>query len=160
MRYRVGGNEYWDNNGGKDYRGRIDAAPGHGHVGIVSPMGPGVDVAVTQASANFPHRGMQGNALYVDALVRNLSYSKNVKLVYTTDGWKTSHVTNGEYQWGNHEGGERWHLFTYFGNATKIEFAVVAEQNGSQAWDNNYRENFECHADGPGFVCSGAAFTR
>lgn len=160
VRYRVAGREHWDNNGGRDYRARIDSSSGSGIVGLSSPMGQGTDVAVTRASASLPHRGMQGNGLYVDALVKNLAYEKEVSLVYTTDGWNTAQVAKGEYAYGDGVAGERWRLFTYFGSATKIEFAVMAKQAGRDAWDNDYRRNFECHLDGPEFVCSGAALTE
>jgi hypothetical protein len=161
VRYRVGGREYWDSNGGGNYKGEIGSSSGDGIVGMASPMGSGIDVAVTSASASFPARGHVGSSLFADVLVRNLAYDKEVTLVYTTDGWKTVKTAAATYAYGGQAGGETWRAFTWFDtSATKIEYVVVAKQVGREAWDNDFGQNFECHAEAGAWKCSGAAFTR
>jgi hypothetical protein len=135
--------DYWDNAGGKNYRtGRLRSA-----------MGPGVDVAVTALSVS-------AEGLAAKLLVRNLAYDKHVALVYTTDDWKTTRNLAATYDHGGQDGGEVWRaLVPLDASVTDVKLAAVAQQNATEAWDNDFGRNFECRR-AASWVCSGATLVR
>jgi hypothetical protein len=159
IRYRVGGREYWDNNGGIDYVAATESTPNFGRVGTVAPMGPGVEVAATRIAASLPARGQPGNGLSLNVLVRNRRPAKEVSVVYTVDQWRTSQVAPLRFEYGtvsgSRDGGETWSGTAWFGTANRIEFALVAKQGGIETWDNNFGRNYECHLEAGSFVCNG-----
>lgn len=161
VRYRAAGRELWDSNGGWDYWGRIESATGVGLVGVESPLGLGIDVVVTEASVSLPARGRPNTELWAQILVRNRAYEKQVRLVSSTDGWRTVRAADAAYQYGDGAGGELWTARQIVdSDATEISFAVSAQQGGSEAWDNNFGQNFTCRSDPAlgGWRCTGEAF--
>ncbi|MBK8010395.1 MAG: CBM21 domain-containing protein [Deltaproteobacteria bacterium] len=88
---------------------------------------------------------------WVDIAVRNDAYDKEVGVLFTTDGWKTSHVSHARYESALGDGYERWGLDEEgsvtcrgYGSVSDVEFAVFAKMGGRSHWDpfNNY------HTDG------------
>jgi hypothetical protein len=137
------GNDFWDNNGGKNYSaGRLHA-----------PMGPGVDVAVTELSGD-PH------GLSARMLVWNLAYAKHVDVVYTTDAWKTTTSAAAAFERGGGDGGEVWRAAVPIPTgATRIELAAVVEQGGHTALDDGPGKGYACELDGA-WKCPNATLLR
>lgn len=148
VRYQAAGRELWDNNGGWDYWGRIETVSGLGLVAVESPLGAAVDVAVTEATVTVPARGRPNIELWAQILVRNRAYEKHVQVIYSMDGWRTVQAADAAYQYGDGMGGELWQGHVIISpDATELSFAVSAKVGGSEAWDNNFGQNFTCKSD-------------
>ncbi len=136
-RFVVGGVSYWDNNGGANYRlGRSD--------------GPLLRTNVLVDSSFW--RTASGD-LDVTLDLRNLAYTKNVKVVYTTNNWATSTEASASYVSGytvgyayvyspNVHGVERWQAHIPAIPGTNLQFYVRYEVNGQTYWDNNFGQNY------------------
>ncbi|MBW2733343.1 MAG: hypothetical protein JRH20_13215 [Deltaproteobacteria bacterium] len=142
VKYTVKGVTYWDNNNGRDYE--MGDADG--------PMlGVGVNVRMNQAfftNYNSSARSLRGT---ID--VRNLGYSKKVRVHYSTDGWQTEQTTDARYlgymriygysgvQNPNVHGIEGWTFETYV-SGDKVDYYVTYEVDGQTHRDNNYGANY------------------
>jgi hypothetical protein len=139
--FESNGVQYWDNNNGQNYS--MQDLEG-------TMLRSDFNVAVDTYFSAFNSSGF-----YVDVDVRNIAYSKQVSVVYTTDGWVTSHTTSLNFvpyftvgaaqvisspnKWGM----ERWLTnISLPSNVTKIEYAVKYKVNGTDYWDNNFGHNF------------------
>jgi len=130
------GQTYWDNNGGANYHlGRADG-----------PLLPRANVLV--ATSYWQPTG----DVDIGIDVKNLSYSKNVTVVYSTDGWATSHEVAATFTSGysvgysyvsspNAQGVERWLARIPAGTSTPA-FYVRYQVNGQTYWDSNFGYNY------------------
>lgn len=86
-------------------------------------------------------------------VLRNLAYAKQVRIVYSTDGWRTVQTADGTYAgptWGyysatpnpNRFGLEQWYFTLDLGSATTVEYAVSYTVAGVTYWDNNFTRNY------------------
>jgi hypothetical protein len=160
IRYRVAGREMWDDNGGRNYLASLGPGPygsGSEYVGLASPMGSGIDLAVSGASVG---RTEEGSLLTADLVVRNLAPEKDVGIVYSFDNWRTKREARASFASGDgHSGrGERWRVQVTFPlGANAIQFAARARQNDREVWDNNFTHDFECRLhNASGWQCAGA----
>lgn len=137
-KYTVNGQTYWDNNGGANYRlGQSDG-----------PLLNGVNVLVD--SSFWRDTG----DLDVSIDLKNLAYTKNVTVVYTTDNWATSHEAAashviGGYTLGyayiqspNAKGVERWLARIPAISGTQLRFYVRYQVNGQTYWDSNFGQDY------------------
>ncbi|GAA5174033.1 carbohydrate-binding protein [Niveibacterium umoris] len=144
LRYVVNGVEYWDNNSGLNYKQGRDT----GHLLI------GTNVLASIYDLNSPAWIYNGH-YYGAVTLKNLSPSKQVKVVYSTDGWKTSGTawaTFSNTYWSggysaapnpNAYGAEEWNFqLDLSTTATKVEFAIGYIVNGTTYWDNNFGRNY------------------
>ncbi|MFP2928731.1 endonuclease [Pyxidicoccus sp. 3LG] len=134
----VGGTFYWDNNWGANYHlGRNDG-----------PMLHNTHVLVD--SSFWRNNG----DLDVSIDVKNLAYTKNVTVVYTTDNWATSHeapagfVSGYTYAYSyiqspNVKNVERWVAHVPGITGTTLQFYVRYEVNGQTYWDSNFGHNYQ-----------------
>ena len=137
-RFVVGGVSYWDNNGGANYHlGRAD--------------GPLLNRPNVLVDGSF---WRDTGDLDVSIDVKNLAYTKNVTVVYTTDGWATSHEAPASYVSGythgyayiqspNAKGVERWQAHIPAVSGSVLRFAVRYEVNGQTYWDNNFGYDYQ-----------------
>lgn len=134
----VGGQSYWDNNGGANYHLGQNDGP------LLNGTHVLVDSSFWRANGD----------LDVNIDVRNLAYAKNVKVVYSTDGWATSTEASAQYVSGytygysyiyspNAQGVERWqaHIPAIAGNV--LLFYVRYEVNGQTYWDSHFGSNYQ-----------------
>lgn len=154
VRYRVDGDTYIDNNGGAGYEGRTRT-----RTAIDSPLGPGRNIVVTYANVSgWSDLSLQLNA---NLLVRNIAPTKDVRIVYSTDRWKTVRDATATYIDGGGIGGEHWNVIKSLPyGAKELEFAAVVRQGGTESWDNNYNQNFSCRPDPrspSAWICRGDA---
>jgi hypothetical protein len=140
VKVEMSGQTYWDNNGGSDY----------------AIVGTGVqlynDVDVLQWGT--PYLYPQSSYLWIAANLRNLSYDKQVDVVYTTDHWSTVQVAPLSYGatqyygygWAsspNDAGVEYWTGAIDVGAATpSVEYAIAYEAGDETRWDNDFGANY------------------
>lgn len=129
--YTVGGQTYWDNNGGVDYWLRAyeyDAVLGHG-----------VDIGGAQVVAyDAPGDGV----LDVHLLVRNRAADKVIRAHYTEDGWRTVREARGAYLATLGSNLEVWGLAIPLADdrpaaSDAVFMAFELRWPGGAAWDNN-----------------------
>lgn len=144
LRYKVNGQEYWDNNAGKNYKQAKDSGS----------LLVGTQVLARYADTNNPYY-VYGGSVYGSVTVKNLAAAKSVKVLYSTDGWKTSQTAQASFSsthWTggysaaanpNAYGSEEWTYELLVGNtATRVEYAVSYTVNGATYWDNNFGRNY------------------
>jgi hypothetical protein len=119
-------------------------------------LGPYVDLAVSSASVTTLSGGT-GYLLNADLIVRNRSFDKQVELLYSFDQWKTTLTTPAQFQTGG-ANAETWKVGTSLnGGVHDVQFAARVIQAGQTAWDNNFRQNFECRqGSDQAWQCTGA----
>lgn len=149
VKYTVKNQTYWDNNNGKNYK--IAAADG---MFLRSDLNVSVDVHASYFSY-YPNSNPLTANFGIVADLRNIAYSKEAWVIYTTDGWKTNKQFKLNFQKyyvigngvslvnPNQFGIERWAAYIPI-NPTikKLEYAVVYKVNGKEFWDNNYGRNY------------------
>lgn len=147
LRYEVNGKTYYDNNNSLNY-----------HVGLCDGMylRDGLYVsAETFHSYLVKYSTATYANFYVEADVKNLAYSKEVKVVYSTDNWQTSnsvplsfiqHYAVSDFVVipnPNIFNNEKWSVYLNLpGNARYVDYAISYKVNGTEYWDNNYGKNY------------------
>jgi hypothetical protein len=135
--YTVNGVTYWDNNDGSYYN---------------QPLNSGEMLGV-RFNVGVYYWAFMNNTLSVQVDVRNLAYSKTVKIVWSSDSWKTSQVGYASFQssytYGyatvscpTAAGFERWTAAVSTGSIPNLQFYVEYDVNGQQYFDNNWNSNF------------------
>jgi Carbohydrate/starch-binding module (family 21) len=145
LRYQVNGTEYWDNNNGANYKQAKDSGS----------FLVGTNVLNRAFNLNGQVETFSGE-MQGTLTVKNLAPSKQVKVVYSTDGWKTSNTAwatfdSGFYSAGgnsfaanpNQYGNEEWKFSLNTGKAVKVEYAIGYMVNGTTYWDNNFGRNYK-----------------
>lgn len=153
IRYRVGGKEYWDNNGGRNYRLKVDLGDEQASV----LLGADRDLVVSE-SANCSEL----NKVCVKALVRNRAFSKKVDFVYSNDKWATTKVAAAAYTARPYRYGvEEWEAQLDAPDAASLTFAANVSMANTQSWDSASNQNFKCtQFSSPfssGWQCTGGA---
>ena len=129
-RYEVLGTTFWDNNGGMNYQqppvfDEFDALLGN-------------VPEVVLGSAGFS----DATDISVLVAVKNVSFVKQVGIVFTTDGWVSSGVAFGNFDHVLKSGDEVWKVIAGVGSATRVDFAIFYRVNGQEFWDNNFWRNY------------------
>ncbi|WP_405208345.1 hypothetical protein [Aquimarina sp. LLG6339-5] len=147
IRYDVNGITYWDNNNGSNYSmSRTEGA-------FFADASLNVSVDNDFSSFSYsPYEDKNRFSITVD--VRNLAPTKEVGVVYSSDGWETQKYlpliyrqfwSNGPFytiQSPNNFGIERWQGYVGLdASQDQLEYAVVYRVNGNEYWDNNYGDN-------------------
>jgi Carbohydrate/starch-binding module (family 21) len=144
LRYKVNGTEYWDNNNGANYKQAKDSGSLLFGVNVLNRI---YDYSGTAYSYGGRYTGT--------LTLKNLGPAKQVKIVYTTDGWKTSNTAWANYEsyfWAgsysgapnpNQYGTEEWSYALYVNTASQIEYAIGYMVNGTTYWDNNFGRNYK-----------------
>jgi hypothetical protein len=141
IKYELPGTTHWDNNAGDNY-----ALQPYGEtkmIGRPSVIHGGSYISGTGGTKN----------LIVSIGVKNLAYTKEVGIVYTTDGWLTANTAFGYYNTShlpaNHPGqpqAETWRIDVPIGVASSVEFAIFYKVNGNTYWANNFSRNYKVTA--------------
>ena len=86
---------------------------------------------------------LEGNKFWGTIFVRNLSYRKKVKVVYSVDNWKSTKEVDASFQCPFDEQHEIWHFSTPVEPGTDhVEFAIAYTVNDAIYWDNNLYRNY------------------
>jgi hypothetical protein len=152
IKYVVNGQEYWDNNNGKNYNiFNYTATDG-------LYMQDGLHVSADTYRSKFICGGNKNN-LQVFADLRNIAFKKEVTLVYTTDNWAT--VLRAPFSFANTYafGGDNFFINPSARNFEKwvvnlstprtissVQYAISYKVNGVEYWDNNYTRNYTIKA--------------
>lgn len=131
----MNGTTSWDNNGGSNYRIAFDSRVGW------SPS-PAQGLAVA-ASVERPHTPLNFNdtpALFGSVVVWDYPGAKSVTVVYTTDGWATTHTSDAGP--GPSPYGAWAFLIPLPADADRVEYAVRYRVAGVDFWANNGGKNY------------------
>jgi len=150
VKYVVNGTTYWDNNEGTNY---VVPFSNDGYFFADATTNISVD---TDFDSVFYSPSNDQNQFNVTVDVKNLSPTKEIEVVYTTDGWQTKQYFPLRYRsiWNsgpllyvnnpNQFGIERWSGFVLLDKSlNEVEYAVVYRVNGQEHWDNNYGKNYK-----------------
>ncbi len=149
IRYEVNGQVFWDNNGGTNYKmGQSDGMY----------LQPGLHISNDSKDSYFAYYPNATSSTFnVVADIRNLAYDKKVNVVYTTDGWKTVNKAPLQFTYNyaigsgssiispNIFGIERWRTTISIKpiSASRVEYALSYNVNGTEYWDNNFGLNYK-----------------
>jgi len=142
VKYEVNGDVYWDNNNSQNY-----SLGNHDGTMIADNS---VDVSLEYA-AMYSNNYNNTTSFYGAIDIRNISYDKQVKVVYSTDNWETVKVLNAQYRpviypsysspiaSPNAYGVEKWDFrIDIDGRIDSVDFAISYDVDGQQTkWDNN-----------------------
>ena len=126
IKYIGDGQTYWDNNNGKNYS----------HNDVLGEANIIADRLPYQLPSNYK----------IQAILKNLAYTKVVKVKYTQDNWATSQEAELKYSsmYSNENGLELWDV-TLNLDENKIDsfqYCISYEVNGKIYWDNNFGTNY------------------
>lgn len=142
LKYQVAGKTYWDNNGGAgvDYRVSTEGSGTPPY----PPAAFGKNKAVlTYASyTDYPNTYFRGTVA-----VRKSGTERSLRVVFSTDGWKTIQTADYAYVMESQDGWEKWFFTDYTGDldpmaSVSFEFAVEYIVDGVSSWDNNVYDNY------------------
>jgi hypothetical protein len=144
LKYIVLGQTYWDNNNGTNYHIIWN------YTGSGPMLGNDINVLLRYGGRD----SYNSNKLYAYIDLRNLAYSKNVALIYTTDNWQHSTTLNAVYQstyqtgycsfiyWPDVYNVERWKVQSPSSITGPIQYYIRYDVNGQTYYDNNYLCNY------------------
>jgi hypothetical protein len=139
VRYDADGNTSWDNNYGNDYF--LDVTAGESTDGVGTAV---LGTNVVNEGANIDGAGN----MVVDVALKNLAYTKQVGIQYTTNGWLTWSTAIGSYQRGyspslpTQAQVETWEIKAAVGIGSHVMYAAFYVVNGATYWDNNFALNY------------------
>ncbi len=90
--------------------------------------------------SQYVYRGATRESFWIDLSVRNDAPQKEVGVLWTSDGWQTSHTAQASFELGLSAGRERWGVdvrdfATIWGGQTvEVEYAAFAKMNGQTYW--------------------------
>jgi carbohydrate/starch-binding protein with CBM21 domain len=93
---------------------------------------------VVLGTANF-----NGSTLTLNIGVQNLSFTKTVGIVYTTNNWATIGTAFGTFDRTMSSGLEVWDVTVAVGSAPDVQFAIFYQVLGTEYWDNNFGANYQ-----------------
>jgi hypothetical protein len=128
IKYEVNGSTYWDNNDGQNY---VD----YQQVGVNPIKNQRTSWSTTQDFSNYK----------ISARVKNLGYSKVVKVRYTQDNWVTSSEKELAFNYSISEiNEEQWQTTLTLDPNKKDQFQyyVYYQVNGQTYYDNNFGTNY------------------
>lgn len=128
VKYLVNGKTYWDNNNGANYV--LDKEG-------TRLFGTNISVEKTFKSASASQQIFENFVV-----VKHRDIAKEVKVVYSTDGWATTQPGRVTVSGPSKLDGldtELWFVdFTFSPTATQVDYAFSYTVNGKTYWDNNF----------------------
>lgn len=140
IKYIVNGQTYWDNNNNQNFKFQTNVFDNETVLGS--------NTNILNVSSRLINIGSVNIAFEVIADVRNIAYNKEVKVIYTTDDWKTNKTEKlnyTSYYQSSINGFERWsngNITLPFKSNTVVQYALVYKVNGIEYWDNNFGRNY------------------
>lgn len=138
IRLRTGGQEHWDNSGGRNYTLSLDPTAGGAHV-----LGAGSSgISVVEASFVPGYR----STLRVK-MIGPAGADSEAAIVYSVDGWFNSDKVAATRTATGRDFDE-WTVELEV-TSRDVRFAAVGTSGGVAHWDNAYGQNFFCGQPGP-----------
>ncbi|MOA00074.1 putative phosphatase regulatory subunit [compost metagenome] len=127
----VNGNTYWDNNGGSNYYNE------RSNNSLSS-------IILGKANVLRAYDDLLNDTFSGGVYVKNITPTKTVKIVYTTDNWATTNEGYATYtaMANNFNSAEIWTFNFSVTGATEVKYAISYSTGGSTYWDNNYGNNY------------------
>ncbi|MCX7923959.1 MAG: CBM21 domain-containing protein [Clostridia bacterium] len=141
IKYEANSQTYWDNNNWSNYRLSVGYTAEH----------PGLILNGSSVVLHYADCWQRDNKTYFRGSIklRNLSYDKSVKVVYTTDNWATTKECCAVYERDYWSTLESWIFLIDAPVDTKeIKFAIAYTASGTTHWDNNFRANYTLSVPG------------
>ncbi|MDR0306894.1 MAG: CBM21 domain-containing protein [Chitinispirillales bacterium] len=134
IKYRVNGQDYWDNNHGKNYEMKLSEAY-HPLNYIIGNAGVKV---VPYGSAYSPH--VIGNVFSGYIIVKDIGSPKTLEVYYTTNNWSLSSVVSATKNSGPYSNGlEVWHFSAALPPGwAKLQYKVSLGVNNIIYTDDNF----------------------
>ncbi|MCX7923983.1 MAG: CBM21 domain-containing protein [Clostridia bacterium] len=132
IKYEVNGATYWDNNGGSNYN--LSNANNQKYVMQKS------NVVLDNSQKYINSTG--ATVFEGSVAVKNLAYTKVVKVRYTTDNWVTYKEVSASYGSSVQYNTELWRFSTTVPAGTTIKYAISYTVNGVTYWDNNFGADY------------------
>jgi hypothetical protein len=144
VKYVVNGQTYWDNNNGNDYT-IINSNRQDNSSFLYMNQDFNVLAAIPHNNPPLVNDATQ-SYVSIAADIRNISFTKEVKVLYTTNNWVTSQtksLTFNSYESNNATTDfERWTISFSVPKTTKVIYALSYKVNGITYWDNNFGKNY------------------
>jgi hypothetical protein len=143
VKYVANGQTYWDNNSNKNY---TILNTNRQENSSFLYLNQEFNIFNTTTSATPLSQNTDVTYLNVAADVRNLSFVKDVKVVYTTNNWATSSSAsltfNAAESKNETKDFEVWTAAVLMQKTTKVTYALSYKSNGQTYWDNNFGKNY------------------
>ena len=138
IKYQVNGDEYWDNNNGSNYYMAVGMGQGPAIVTNKEVLLEKSSLVPTESSYSF-----EITYFTADVMVKNISYNKDVKVVYTTDNWETQATMVAIYSNSLENNYEKWSVSGgIWDGSHEVEYYISYEVNGVTYYDNNFEKNY------------------
>ncbi len=143
LRYRVNGQEYWDNNHGHNYESQADCGIRLGNDILVQNIG--YHSQLQEGQKTIP----------ITVALDKAVHAEKVTIHWTVDNWRHTHKTACQCKinyWDgkvksnarnpNQYGVQLWSCRLRIGSAFKLQYSICCESHGQVLWDNNAGRNY------------------
>ncbi len=144
LRYRVNGQEFWDNNNGWNYVSEADSGIKLGDNKLLSNISPGNRLSDSQKSTPITvavNQSLTAEKVYIHWTKDNWRHTHKTPCFFKKDHWQKSagsHAVN-----PNQYGVQIWTGRLNFGiHAFRIEYCIACESHEHILWDNNDGNNY------------------
>ena len=131
LKYVINGTTYWDSNGGNNYNLRFSEV-----------MATPVPYVLNKSAIAQKDATHAGTVFSGSVVLKNLAYSKNVIVRYTTNNWATYTDVSLSYS-ASHSGNlETWNFSASIPSGATVKYCYCYTVNGVSYWDNNFGRNY------------------
>ena len=143
LRYRVGGDEYWDNDHGQNYSIQADSGI------VVADERPLLHIRFERGLADGQ------SVLPIVVAARRELQARSVTVHWSVDGWKTTHRTSCRFRrnyWDseflsnarnpNQYGCQIWATALKVDDAWRVQYRISCETRQQVLWDDNYGNGY------------------
>ncbi|HCW05171.1 MAG TPA: hypothetical protein DGK91_11980 [Clostridium sp.] len=142
IKYEVDGKEYWDNNKENDYY--LWTKYEYDDDNDLRYVLGNINVSVIDFGRACDYNKSSKDYLAGTIILRNLYYSKEVRVRYTTDNWKSFKEERAYYKWNNSDFIELWSfVIPDIPKDDKVQFCISYTVGGKTYWDNNFQDNYQ-----------------
>ncbi|CAH1204343.1 hypothetical protein PAECIP111893_02228 [Paenibacillus plantiphilus] len=142
VKYIVNGITYWDTNGGSNYKLSFGSAAPSFAIG-----NPPVKVNFNEVPYSSTYFDTTANVAHFGVFVKNLGFTKTVKVRYSTDNWATYTEASLAYDATVSNSGstlESWKASVPVSSTVNnIKYSISYTVNGVTYWDNDLGLNYE-----------------
>ena len=131
LKYEINGATYWDSNGGSNYYLRYSEV-----------MSTPVPYVLNKSVVVQQDATCAGTVFSGSTVLKNLAYTKNVFVRYTTDNWVTYTDASLSYSTSLSGNLESWNFSVTIPSGATVSYCFCYTVNGVSYWDNNFGRNY------------------